>query len=65
MDPFYSPKASPIVEGVPLRYSVGFYRGRCRIVIGWFRDFDNAMDFLKRSRRNNPRFKYDLCKSIF
>ena len=65
MDSFYFPKASPVVEGVPLRYSVAFYRGRRRIVIGWFQDFDNAMDFLKRSRRSNPHLKYDLCKSLF
>ena len=65
MDPFYYPKASPIVEGIPLRYSVAFYRGRRRIVIAWFQDFDEAMNFLRRSCRDNPHFKYDLCKSMF
>ena len=65
MDSFYFPKASPIVEGIPLRYSVAFYRGRHRTVIAWFQDFDEAMDFLKRSRRDNPHLKYDLCKSMF
>lgn len=52
------------MEGISLRYSVAFYRGRRRIVIGWFQDFNDAMDFLKRSRRDNPFFKYDLCKSL-
>lgn len=65
MDPFYYPKASPIVEGAPLRYSVAFYRGRHRTVIAWFQDFDEAMDFLKRSRSDRPYIKYDLCKSMF
>lgn len=64
MDSFYYPKASPIVEGSPLRYSVAFYRGRRRIVIAWFQDFDQAMDFLKRSRRDRPYLKYDLCQSF-
>lgn len=61
----YFLKASPIVEGVLLRYSVGFYRGRHRTVIAWFQDFDEAMDFLERSRRDRPYLKYDLCQSLF
>ena len=65
MDPFYYPKASPIVEGIPLRYSVGFYRGRHRTVIAWFQDFDEAMHFLNRLRCTRPYIKYDLCKSMF
>jgi len=65
MDSFDFPKASPIVEGVPLRYSVAFYRGRRRTVIAWFQNFDDATDFLERSRRDNPHFKYDLCQSLF
>lgn len=65
MDSFYFPKASPVVEGITLRYSVAFYHGRRRIVIGWFQDFNDAMDFLKRSRRDKPHLKYDLCKSLF
>lgn len=59
------PKASPIVGGVPLRYSVAYYRGNRRIVIAWFRDLDEAMDFLERSRRDRPYLKYDLCQSLF
>lgn len=65
MNPYYYPKASPIVEGVPLRYSVAYYHGRRRIVIAWFRDLDKAMDFLERSRRYRSYIKYDLCKSLF
>lgn len=65
MDSLVFPKASPIVEGAPLRYSVAFYRGRHRTIIAWFHDYDNAMDFLKRSRCDNPHLKYDLYKSLF
>lgn len=65
MNSFYYPKASPIVEGIPFRYSVAFYRGRRRVVIAWFQDYGGAMEFLRRSRRVNPHLKYDLCRSMF
>lgn len=65
MTPYYYPKASPVVGGVPLRYSVAYYQGTRRIVIAWFLDLDKAMDFLERSRRSRSYIKYDLCKSLF
>ena len=65
MDVFDIPRSRPFAEGVPLRYSVGFYRGKRRIVIAWFVDESAATDYLLRFRRDHPQFKADLLKSFF
>jgi len=65
MDAFDAPKSCPRSEGVPLRYSVGFYRGKRRIIIAWFVDESVAIDYLRRFRRDHPRFKADLLQSLF
>lgn len=54
-----------MTEERPLRYSVGFYRGRCRVVLAWFADFSAAKDYLSRLRASYPHLKADLLKSLF
>lgn len=66
MDYFdFRPRFSPIVDGVPLRYSVGAYRGKKRVTIAWFVDESSANDYLARCRRTNPYIKFDCLKCLF
>lgn len=66
MDYFdFRPRFSPIVNGVPHRYSVGAYRGRKRVVIAWFADRPSATDYLARCRRTNSYVKFDCLRSLF
>lgn len=65
MNFFDIPTSCPVVEGTPLRYSVGFYRGRRRTVIAWFADYKEAHDYLIKSIILRPYFKYDILKSMF
>lgn len=65
MDYFDRPKCCPLVDGVPLRYSVGYYRGSHRVVVAWFADFDAAFDYLTRTRSRYPHYEVDLLQSIF
>lgn len=53
---------------VPLknyRWSVGYYRGRKRVVIAWFEDEFSASDYCLNCRRSRPDFKYDYLQSFF
>lgn len=59
------PKACPLVEGRPLRYSVGFYRGKRRCVVAWFADLSAAADYCVRMTSRYPDFKIDLLESLF
>lgn len=65
MDAFDTPRSCPSIDGVPLRYSVGFYRGKRRVILGWFIDKDAAIDYLLRFRRDHPRCKADLLQTLF
>ena len=66
MDYFdFRPKSSPVIDGVPYRYSVGAYRGRKRVVVAWFSDESSAVDYLIRCRRDHPRVKFDCLQSFF
>ena len=66
MDHFdFRPKYSPVINSAPLRYSVGAYRGRKRIIIAWFMDERSADDYLIRCRRTNPYIKFDCLESLF
>lgn len=65
MDTLDSPRFCPSIDGVPYRYSVGFYRGKRRVILGWFADQDAAMEYLLRFRRCHPRCKADLLQSLF
>lgn len=65
MDTFDALRSCPFVGGAPLRYSVGFYRGKRRIIIGWFVDESAAIDYLRRFRRDHPRFKADMLQALF
>lgn len=66
MDYFdFRPKFSPIVDGVPLCYSVGAYCGKKRVTIAWFVDESSANDYLVRCCRTNPYIKFDCLKSLF
>lgn len=66
MDHFeFRPSFSPIIDGSPLRYSVGMYRGRKRIVVAWFADEAHAIGYLVRCRRDNPYAEFDCLESLF
>ena len=65
MDPFDRPRSCPIVEGQPLRWSVGYYRNRRRFTLAWFADFDAACRYLQSVSASYPRFKIDLLQSLF
>lgn len=67
MDSFdVTPKACPIIEGSPFRWSVGFYRGkRHRVTVAWFLDRSDALDYLKFFRDQYPHLKYDLLEALF
>lgn len=47
------------------RWSVGFYRGRKRVVIAWFQNESSAADYCVNCRRSRPDFKYDYLQSFF
>lgn len=65
MDYLDLPRACPLVEGRPFRYSVGFYRGRKRLTLAWFADESSALDYCIRTSRQYPQFKVDVLKSLF
>ena len=66
MDYFdFRPRFSPIINGVPQRYSIGAYRGRKRVIIAWFADEGPANDYLTRCLRTNPYIKFDCLRSLF
>lgn len=66
MDYLDLPKACPLVEGRPLRYSVGFYRGRRRrYVFAWFDDLDAAFIYCNRMRNQYPHLTIDVLESLF
>lgn len=66
MDYFdFRPRFSPIVNCTPLRYSVGAYRGRKRVIIAWFADEAPAKDYLIRCCLDSPRVKFDCLQSLF
>lgn len=58
-------KFSPIVNGVPYRYSVGAYYRKKRFTIAWFVDESSANDYFARCCRTNPYIKFDCLKSFF
>lgn len=60
-----TPKACPFVEGRPLRYSVGWYRGRKRVVSAWFADKQAALCWLNLAKAGYPHLKFDLLESLF
>lgn len=65
MDYFdFRPRFSPVVSGIPLRYSVGAYRGKKRVVIAWFIDEVPATDYLVRCRLDHPSVKFDCLRSL-
>lgn len=47
------------------KYSVGYYRGRRRVVIGWFIRFEDAETFVKSARIRFPWCRFDILKSLF
>lgn len=59
------PRFSPVVNSAPFRYSVGVYRGGRRVIIAWFKDESDAIDYLDRCRIGRPRAKFDYLKSYF
>lgn len=66
MDYFdFKPRFSPVVDGTPCRFSVGAYRGRKRVIIAWFKDESDAIDYVIRCRIDRPRVKFDYLKSLF
>jgi len=65
MDNFdFKLRFSPTVDGVPLRYSIGAYRGKKRVTIAWFADEGPARDYLVRCRLDRPGVKFDCLRSL-
>lgn len=65
MDIFdFRPRFSPMVDGVPYRYSIGAYRGRKRVVIAWFSNESSANDYLARCRLDHPYIRFDCLQSL-
>ena len=56
------PSSTPLKN---YRWSVGFYRGRGRVVVAWFEDEASAIDYCNRCRHSRPDFKYDYIQSLF
>lgn len=65
MDFFNRPRSCPIIEGQPLRWSVGYYRGRRRFTFAWFADLDFACRYLQSVAASYPHLKVDLLQSLF
>lgn len=57
--------ACPVVDVLPLCWSVGRFFGKRRVPIAWFGDERSACDYARRSAACNPGFKYDYLKSSF
>ena len=65
MDYFdFRPRFSPNVSGLSMRYSIGAYRGKKRVVIAWFGDEFSANDYLIRCRLDHPSIKFDCLQSL-
>ncbi|WGL31017.1 hypothetical protein [Dipodfec virus UOA04_Rod_656] len=62
---YLTPPPARISNGRTLSYSVGYYRGRRRIVLGWFETHADASAYLTRCRETNSFFRYDLLHSLF
>lgn len=60
--PFFTGSLS--CEDTP-KYSVGYYRGRHRVVIGWFMRLEDAERFSQRAQSRFPLYKIDVLKSFF
>lgn len=60
----FRPRFSPMIDGIPYRFSVAAYRGKKRVVIAWFSDEGPAKDYLVRCRRDHPAVKFDCLRSI-
>lgn len=65
MDWFYCPFRSPVEADRPVRFSVGYYRGRKRVVLAWFAEHHDAQEFADRLRRYNPHYKIDVLRTLF
>lgn len=65
MDCYDDLKFCPIVSGSPLRWSVGVYERRRRVVIAWFELESSALSFLKKARAQRPDLKFDYLQSLF
>lgn len=65
MDPFYCPCRPCVETDRTFRFSVGYYRGRKRVILAWFLEHHDAQDFAVRLRRDNPRYKIDVLQTLF
>lgn len=61
----FRPRFSPIIDGSPLRFSIGMYRNKKRIIVAWFADETPALEYLARCRRDNRYAKFDCLQSLF
>lgn len=59
------PKACPIIDGRPFRWSVGFYRGKHRRTVAWFETYADALTYLKRFRADFSHVRFDIVASLF
>lgn len=61
---FYPPRC-PVVDDRPFCYSVGFYRGKDRVVLAWFVEERDALDYLRRVRTSWKHLCFDMLNSLF
>lgn len=54
-----------VVDNRPLRWSVGKYIGKRRVIIAWFENEFDAMELAERFSFDFPGIKFDWCKSLF
>lgn len=47
------------------RFSVGYYRGKHRVVCAWFEDRVCALDYAMRLAGDKPYLKVDVVESLF
>lgn len=52
-------------EAGPLRFSVGYYRGRHRVTAAWFVDYATAQKFANDWRTLKPWLIIDILESFF
>lgn len=64
IDKWRVPSPRMTAEG-PLRFSVGFYRGRHRVTAAWFVDYDAAQQFANNWRALKPWLIIDILESFF
>lgn len=65
MDAFDLLKVAPLAPNRFIRYSVGCYKGRKRIVVAWFEDESRAVAYREYLAGRFPRLRFDYLRTLF